>query len=60
MLYPLLHALENRKLIQAQWLESSHGPKRKVYSITSKGKRSLVLQTLEWKNFSTLINGLIH
>lgn len=60
MLYPLLHALENKKLIQAKWLESRSGPKRKVYSITTKGKRTLALQTLEWKNFSILINGLVH
>lgn len=60
MLYPMLHAMEKKKLIHAEWIASSSGPKRKVYSITSKGKRVLAVKTLEWQQFASLINQVIH
>jgi PadR family transcriptional regulator PadR len=37
--YPLLTRLKNMELLTYRWEESTSGPPRKYYSITSKGKQ---------------------
>ena len=39
--YPLLTRLKNADLLQYRWEESTSGPPRKYYSITTKGKSFL-------------------
>jgi PadR family transcriptional regulator PadR len=55
MLYPLLHKMEKRKLINARWVESERGPRRKEYSITPRGKKILQQSTQNWHTFVSLI-----
>jgi DNA-binding PadR family transcriptional regulator len=49
-LYPLLHSLENKRLVASFYREeeSGPGPKRKYYRITEKGKKKLVSEKQEW------------
>lgn len=55
MLYPVLHRLEEQKLIQSKWRESETGRKRKYYQIKKKGTRALKEQQNQWKVvYSTL------
>jgi len=55
MLYPVLHRLEEWKLIQSKWRESKTGRKRKYYKIKKKGTKVLKEQQKQWKVvYSTL------
>ena len=40
-LYPLLTRLKNSELLSYQWIESTQGPPRKYYQLTSKGEEFL-------------------
>lgn len=54
-LYPLLYKLEGKGWITGQW-ESGGGERRKrVYRITSDGRKQLAERTEEW---STLVQGM--
>jgi PadR family transcriptional regulator, regulatory protein PadR len=48
MLYPVLHRLEDRGLIQSRWAESETGRKRKYYSLKTDGKKALKKQREQW------------
>jgi PadR family transcriptional regulator, regulatory protein PadR len=51
MIYPLLHKLEKRKLITSEWQELA-GIKKRVYSLTNKGKKALAEQKKDWQLFN--------
>lgn len=54
-LYPVLHRLENEKLVQAKW-ESLESPKpKKTYSLTSKGRKALDAELSDFKSLSGAI-----
>lgn len=57
-LYPLMTRLKNTGLLSYRWEESTQGPPRKYYSITTQGQ--LFLQELEnsWTELTTAINTL--
>lgn len=57
-LYPILHSLEEKKLINSYWDEVA-GKKRKYYSITKEGKSYLKDRKEEWKIFSNGINSVL-
>lgn len=48
MLYPVLHRLEDRKLIKSRWGESETGRKRKYYSLKEQGKIAMKRHQEEW------------
>lgn len=52
--YPLLHILEQEGLIQSEWQEVTPGNqrKRRVYSITEAGLKSLDEKLEAWRVFS--------
>lgn len=55
MLYPVLHRLENQKLIQSKWRASETGRRRKYYQINKKGTIVLKEQQNQWEAvYSTL------
>jgi DNA-binding PadR family transcriptional regulator len=55
MLYPVLHRLENQKLIQSKWRISETGRRRKYYKINKKGTKALQEQRNQWEVvYSTL------
>jgi DNA-binding PadR family transcriptional regulator len=49
LIYPVLHKLENEKLISARWEQIENGRNRKYYKITDKGMKSLEKSMQEWK-----------
>lgn len=59
MLYPLLHKLEQEKLIQGEW-QSFGGASRRVYSLTKKGQKSLASKKREWAKFTSTINSFVN
>ena len=55
MLYPVLHRLEEQKLIQSKWRKSETGRKRKYYKIKKEGTKVLKERQNQWKVvYSTL------
>ncbi len=57
-LYPALHAMEKDGLLKSNWSEHN-GRRRKTYELTKKGKRALVLDLKEWKEFSSVISKVL-
>ncbi len=49
-LYPILHRLEKDGFIQGDW-DRSEGRRRKVYSLTARGREHLKGETRELKGF---------
>src|SRR6185369_4021638 len=47
-LYPALHRLENRGLLEAEWKESETGREAKFYKLTAKGRADLKTETANW------------
>jgi DNA-binding PadR family transcriptional regulator len=61
-LYPALYRLEKAGLIQAQWENdntSRRGPRRRIYSITSSGKKELVRRREDWRQFVNIIGPIV-
>ena len=58
-LYPLLTRLRKDGLVSSAWKESSKGPPRRYYRITTKGDGALDDFTEEWRRFRTSVDHLI-
>jgi PadR family transcriptional regulator, regulatory protein PadR len=61
-LYPALYRLEEAGKIQAVWEEGPHGrrgARRRIYRLTSKGKRDLAKGRVEWASFVQIISGIV-
>lgn len=48
MLYPVLHRLEKRELIEAYWRTAESGRPRKYYRLTKRGRAELERQKQQW------------
>lgn len=57
-LYPALHRLENRGLLEADWKETESGREAKFYRLTRKGKAALEDETDSWRRLTQAV-GLI-
>ena len=57
-LYPLLHRLENEKLIRSRW-DADSGRKRKWYELTARGRKQLETQAREWNEYADCIRRLL-
>lgn len=49
MLYPVLHRLEEQRLIESYWRTSEAGRNRKYYRITEPGRKELEIQMRQWR-----------
>jgi len=63
-LYPLLYKLEAKKLIQGDWEAGDGQRRRRVYRLTSRGKKQLAGRTEQWqelvRGMSMILGGLSH
>ena len=48
MLYPVLHWLEDRRMVRSRWETADSGRKRKYYSIQPTGRQTLREQKEQW------------
>ena len=60
MLYPVLHRLEDQKLIESYWYRAETGRRRKYYKITETGKRELTAQKEQWRLVNKTLAELWH
>lgn len=54
-LYPALHRLERRGLIQAEWGISELGRRARFYLLTAAGRKQLEIEEKNWDKFSEAI-----
>src|SRR6056300_1234743 len=57
-IYPLLTRLKNANLLQYRWEESTSGPPRKYYSITSKGETFLAELKSAWDELNKAVTSI--
>ena len=58
-IYPLLRRLTKEEYFTTYLQESSEGPSRKYYRLTTKGRNYLYELIEEWSDFSTGVNKII-
>ena len=54
-LYPLLNRLEARGLVQGKWVEKADQRRRRYYSLTALGRKTLASQRQSWQDFVAAI-----
>jgi transcriptional regulator len=57
-LYPALHRLEDRGWLQAEWKESETGREAKFYALTTKGRRQMDAEVVNWERLCDAV-GLV-
>jgi DNA-binding PadR family transcriptional regulator len=56
--YPALHRLEAAGLVGSRWTSDS-GRRRRVYSLTRRGRRGLVRRRDEWRTFTGAVGAVV-
>ena len=57
-LYPLLTRLKKDGLLSYEWQESTQGPPRKYYKLTTDGVEALTQLNISWEEISRTVNFL--
>ena len=56
--YPALHRLEQAGLVRSRW--STEAPrKRRIYSITERGRRALSTEREQWTSFTAAVQSIL-
>ncbi len=61
-LYPALYRLEEEGLVKAAWEKGEtgrRGPRRRIYQLTNKGKKTLAQGRADWQQFVQVIGGIV-
>ncbi len=60
-LYPALYRMEAAGLVEGEWedADARRGPRRRVYALTTKGRRRLDEARGEWDIFVRVIGGIL-
>jgi PadR family transcriptional regulator PadR len=58
-IYPLLARLRQDGAVETSWRESTQGPPRRYYKLTTEGKASLDFFAAEWQRFCRAVNGIL-
>ncbi|NLB25863.1 MAG: PadR family transcriptional regulator [Syntrophomonadaceae bacterium] len=58
-LYPILHSLESKEMIESYWWGNEGGRQRKYYRITAKGKSELKEKQREWVIFRSAFDKIL-
>jgi PadR family transcriptional regulator len=54
-LYPALHRLEERGLVEATWGVSENNRQAKFYSLTRRGRTRLNVETENWRRYAAAV-----
>jgi DNA-binding PadR family transcriptional regulator len=60
--YPVLYRLEEAGQVKGEWEAAQsgrRGPRRRIYKLTPKGRRSLDKQRNHWAEFTQVINNIV-
>lgn len=58
-IYPLMRRLQNDGLVDTYLVESSSGPPRKYYRLTTAGRASFASQKAAWASFSQAMQDIL-
>jgi PadR family transcriptional regulator PadR len=58
-LYPALHRLELRGLLDSEWGISENNRRAKYYRLTAAGRRYLAEETMHWRRMSAAIGRIL-
>ncbi|WP_053957182.1 PadR family transcriptional regulator [Inediibacterium massiliense] len=58
-LYPILHTLEQKGLVESYWSDGNGKRKRKYYKLTKDGKLSLKEKQKEWTVFRSAVEKIL-
>ncbi len=58
-LYPLLYRLEKRRWIEGRWTEKAGERRRRVYKLTSEGRKVLAAHRSGWEAFVRAIGQVV-
>lgn len=58
-LYPALHRLERRGLIEADWGTSENNRRARYYRLTAAGRRELELETGRWQQLTAAVEHVL-
>jgi len=59
LVYPRLHEMERQGLLRAEWEGEEGARRRKLYTITDKGRRHLAEEVVQWQAFSAQVDALL-
>ena len=59
-LYPALHRLERRGWVTAKWAISENNRRAKYYELTSKGRKQLAAETVEWNKLTDAVSYILN
>ncbi|HUW18078.1 MAG TPA: helix-turn-helix transcriptional regulator [Sedimentisphaerales bacterium] len=58
-IYPVLHRMEEKKLISASWRNAENGRERKYYRLTAKGRRALTANCQQWRLLTSVMKEVL-
>lgn len=58
-IYPLMRRMQSDGQVETYLVESTSGPSRKYYRLTSAGHRALAAQSAEWRGFTDAVDALL-
>ena len=58
-LYPALHRLEGKGLLEAEWGKTDTGRRAKFYRLTRDGETHLRTETARWAEFSVAVSSIL-
>jgi transcriptional regulator len=58
-LYPALHRLERKKIVESEWRASDNGRMAKFYSLTKEGRKQLAAELDRWQVYSRAIGWVL-
>lgn len=53
--YPALHRLEDGGMLASEWSDA-HGRRRRVYSLTRRGRHELGTRRAQWSRFAAMVD----
>jgi PadR family transcriptional regulator, regulatory protein PadR len=57
-LYPMLYRMERKKLVEGKWVEKAGERRRRFYRLTRAGRKALVEQRRNWRDFVEALSRL--
>jgi transcriptional regulator len=58
-LYPALHRLEDRGLLDAEWGTSDNNRRAKFYTLTAAGRKELTSEARTWRRYANAVQLLL-
>ena len=58
-IYPLMRRMQNDGLVDTHLVDSTSGPSRKYYRLTSAGRAAFEAQKREWRHFVSAVSELL-